>query len=132
MNPEESKTQPPEGEAEQIQNSHIARILEDDEFGKQFDVGPDAKKNAHNKASIFDIFSPYEWRFIIWSSIIFILCILAFSSVGSLFHSSVLTQNQAYQLRVRRENKPQILRITSFKIRTTIGQQRPQLSFRHE
>ncbi len=71
---------------EQVQESHISRILEDDEFGKQFDHEPEAlKKKCAAKAVFTDLFSPYEWRFIIWSSVVFVLCIFAFSSVGSLF-----------------------------------------------
>ncbi len=71
---------------EHVQDSHIARILEDDEFGKRFDQAPDALNKKASTTSYFaDLFTPHEWRFITWSSGIFVLCIFAFSSVESLF-----------------------------------------------
>lgn len=82
----ESQIEASEISAEQIQDSHIARILKDDEFGKHFDHEPETiTKRMPYKTAFTDLFTPYEWRFIIWSSIIFVLCIFAFASVESLF-----------------------------------------------
>lgn len=85
-----------EGEEQKTtEESHISRILAGDDLGKVFDrpIGSNdslGRSKGNNFSSGFgqrfsNMFDPNEWRFIVWSGFVFILCILAFSTVGSLF-----------------------------------------------